>query len=147
MTNAFRDEMAAGYGFDEPSLVLGSPVRDDAVLDDVRVQLPLSRVNRHGLIAGATGTGKTKTLQILAGELSKVGVPVFAVDVKGDLSGVGAAAIRPTPRSPTGRRTLPGRSSRPRTPSRCCRSAARAARRSGRASAASARCSWARSSI
>ena len=90
MTNAFRDEMAAGYGFDEPSLVLGSPVRDDAVLDDVRVQLPLSRVNRHGLIAGATGTGKTKTLQILAGELSKVGVPVFAVDVKGDLSGVGA---------------------------------------------------------
>jgi DNA helicase HerA-like ATPase len=90
VTNAFRDEMAAGYGFDEPSLVLGSPVHDDAVLDEVRVQLPLSRVNRHGLIAGATGTGKTKTLQILAGELSKVGVPVFAVDVKGDLSGVGA---------------------------------------------------------
>jgi DNA double-strand break repair helicase HerA and related ATPase len=90
VTNAFRDEMAAGYGFDEPSLVLGSPLHDDAVLDDVRVQLPLSRVNRHGLIAGATGTGKTKTLQILAGELSKVGVPVFAVDVKGDLSGVGA---------------------------------------------------------
>src|SRR5262245_57906955 len=82
--------MASGYGFDEPSLVLGSPVHADAVLDEVRVQLPLSRVNRHGLIAGATGTGKTKTLQILAGELSKVGVPVFAVDVKGDLSGVGA---------------------------------------------------------
>jgi DNA helicase HerA-like ATPase len=91
VTNAFRDEMAAGYGFDEPSLVLGSPIHDDAVSNDVRVKLPLSRVNRHGLIAGATGTGKTKTLQILAGELSKVGVPVFAVDVKGDLSGVGAA--------------------------------------------------------
>ena len=57
----------------------------------VRVSIPLSRVNRHGLIAGATGTGKTKTLQLLAGQLSAAGVPVFAVDVKGDLSGVGAA--------------------------------------------------------
>jgi hypothetical protein len=54
------------------------------------VALPLSRVNRHGLIAGATGTGKTKTLQLFAGQLSAAGVPVFAVDVKGDLSGVGA---------------------------------------------------------
>src|SRR4051812_32896580 len=83
--------MAAGYTFDEPVLVLGSPIMGDEVDPDVRVSIPLSRVNRHGLIAGATGTGKTKTLQILAGELSKVGVPVFAVDVKGDLSGVGAA--------------------------------------------------------
>jgi uncharacterized protein len=88
--DAFRADMTAGYEFEEPSLVLGSPLDDDSVLTDVRVKLPLSRVNRHGLIAGATGTGKTKTLQILAGELSKVGVPVFAVDVKGDLSGVGA---------------------------------------------------------
>ena len=53
-------------------------------------QIALSRVNRHGLIAGATGTGKTKTLQIFAGQLSAQGVPVFAVDVKGDLSGIGA---------------------------------------------------------
>ena len=91
MKDAFRADMTAGYEFEEPSLILGSPLDDDSVLTDVRVKLPLSRVNRHGLIAGATGTGKTKTLQILAGELSKVGVPVFAVDVKGDLSGVGAA--------------------------------------------------------
>jgi hypothetical protein len=88
--DAFRAEMAAGYSFDEPVVVLGSPIQGDEVLPDVRVQVPLSRVNRHGLIAGATGTGKTKTLQLLAGQLSALGVPVFAVDVKGDLSGVGA---------------------------------------------------------
>ena len=82
--------MAAGYSFDEPVIVLGSPIIGDEVLPDVRVQVPLSRINRHGLIAGATGTGKTKTLQLLAGQLSAAGVPVFAVDVKGDLSGVGA---------------------------------------------------------
>jgi DNA helicase HerA-like ATPase len=88
--DAFRTDMAAGYTFNEPVIVLGSPIMGDEVLPDVRVALPLSRVNRHGLIAGATGTGKTKTLQLLAGQLSAAGVPVFAVDVKGDLSGVGA---------------------------------------------------------
>jgi uncharacterized protein len=88
--DAFRTEMAAGYMFDEPVVVFGSPIQGDEVLSDVRVQVPLSRINRHGLIAGATGTGKTKTLQLLAGQLSAHGVPVFAVDVKGDLSGVGA---------------------------------------------------------
>jgi DNA helicase HerA-like ATPase len=89
--DAFRTEMAAGYTFDEPVIILGCPIQGDEVDTDVRVSIPLSRINRHGLIAGATGTGKTKTLQILAGELSAAGVPVFAVDVKGDLSGVGAA--------------------------------------------------------
>jgi DNA helicase HerA-like ATPase len=82
--------MAAAYTFNEPVIVLGSPIQGDEVDPDVRVALPLSRVNRHGLIAGATGTGKTKTLQLLAGQLSAAGVPVFAVDVKGDLNGVGA---------------------------------------------------------
>ena len=82
--------MASGYALDEPAIVLGSPMVGDEVLADVRVQVALSRVNRHGLIAGATGTGKTKTLQLFAGQLSAAGVPVFAVDVKGDLSGIGA---------------------------------------------------------
>src|SRR6476660_3206516 len=90
MDAAFRAEMAAGYKLDEPAITLGSPMLGDEVLTEVRVQLALARVNRHGLIAGATGTGKTKTLQLLAGQLSALGVPVFAVDVKGDLSGVGA---------------------------------------------------------
>ncbi|MBI2780872.1 MAG: DUF853 family protein [Chloroflexi bacterium] len=82
--------MADGYRLDEPAITLGSPMLGDEVLTDVRVQIALSRINRHGLVAGATGTGKTKTLQILAGQLSALGVPVFAVDVKGDVSGIGA---------------------------------------------------------
>ncbi len=91
MDDAFRSDMAAGYTFDEPVVVLGCPIQGDDVDTDIHVSIPLSRINRHGLIAGATGTGKTKTLQLLAGQLSAAGVPVFAVDVKGDLSGVGAA--------------------------------------------------------
>ncbi len=90
MDEAFRAEMAAGYTFDEPCIVFGAPILGDELAADVRVQLPLSRVNRHGLIAGATGTGKTTTLQLFASQLSTAGVPVFAVDVKGDLSGIGA---------------------------------------------------------
>ncbi|MCC6832573.1 MAG: DUF853 family protein, partial [Thermoleophilia bacterium] len=90
MDDAFRSEMAVGYTFDEPVIVLGAPMLGDELAGDLRVCLPLSRVNRHGLVAGATGTGKTTTLQVLAGALSAAGVPVFAVDVKGDLSGIGA---------------------------------------------------------
>ncbi|MEI7745236.1 MAG: helicase HerA-like domain-containing protein [Chloroflexota bacterium] len=90
MDEAFKAEMTAGYAFNEPVIDLGAPMLGDEVDPGIRIAIPLSRVNRHGLIAGATGTGKTKTLQLLAGQLSAAGVPVFAVDVKGDLSGVGA---------------------------------------------------------
>jgi DNA helicase HerA-like ATPase len=90
MDTAFRTEMTDGYRLDEPAITLGAPILGDEVLPDTRVQLALSRINRHGLIAGATGTGKTKTLQLIAEQLAAAGVPVFAVDVKGDLSGIGA---------------------------------------------------------
>lgn len=88
MDQAFRDAMTAGYAFGEPTVVLGSAMHDDDVFNDTRVQIPLSIMNRHGLIAGATGTGKTVTLQVMAGQLSKAGVPVFVADIKGDLTGL-----------------------------------------------------------
>ncbi len=77
----------AGYAFDAPALEIGALV-NGAARADVPVRIPLSMVNRHGLVAGATGTGKTKTLQVLAEQLSSAGVPVFAADIKGDLSGI-----------------------------------------------------------
>ena len=82
--------MQAGYALEEPALVVGSPMLGGEVAAQVRVQQALAMANRHGLIAGATGTGKTKTLQILAGELSLAGVPVFISDVKGDVTGIAA---------------------------------------------------------
>jgi hypothetical protein len=88
MDPAFASQMAQGYRTDGPAIVLGSPMLGDEILTDVRVALPLSTANRHGLITGATGTGKTKTLQIMAGQLSDAGVPVFVADVKGDLTGL-----------------------------------------------------------
>jgi DNA helicase HerA-like ATPase len=80
--------VAAGYAFDGPALELGGLMLDARTLADTRVRIPLAMLNRHGLVAGATGTGKTKTLQLLAEELSAAGVPVFAADIKGDLSGL-----------------------------------------------------------
>ena len=90
MDQAFRDAITTGYTFDEPTLIVGSAMHDGELFNDVRVQIPMSILNRHGLVAGATGTGKTKTLQLLAGQLSKAGVPVFAADIKGDLTGIAA---------------------------------------------------------
>jgi hypothetical protein len=88
MADPFHDAMVAGYALSEPSLVIGSPMDGITALPDVRVQVALSILNRHGLVAGATGTGKTKTLQLLAGQLSLGGVPVLIADIKGDLTGL-----------------------------------------------------------
>ena len=82
--------MAQGYQLAEPSVVLGSPMQGADVASDVRVQVALSMLTRHGLVAGATGTGKTKTLQLIAGQLSRQGVPIFMADIKGDLTGLAA---------------------------------------------------------
>ncbi|GAA0799551.1 helicase HerA-like domain-containing protein [Spirilliplanes yamanashiensis] len=93
----------AGYAFTGPALDLGALVVDGAACDPTaKVRIPLAMVNRHGLVAGATGTGKTKTLQAMAEQLSAAGVPVFLADIKGDLSGLatpGDATERVTTRA------------------------------------------------
>jgi DNA helicase HerA-like ATPase len=86
--DAISSTVAAGYQFDGPSLELGGLMLNATDLSDVHVKIPLGMLNRHGLVAGATGTGKTKTLQLMAEQLSAAGVPVFAADIKGDLSGM-----------------------------------------------------------
>src|SRR5690349_14857506 len=81
-------EVRAGYAFEGPALTLG-PLLTEGVPDATAlVRVPLSMMNRHGLVAGATGTGKTVTLQMLAGQLSDAGVPVFLADIKGDVTGM-----------------------------------------------------------
>ncbi|WP_030707941.1 helicase HerA-like domain-containing protein [Streptomyces sp. NRRL F-2580] len=84
------DKIAAGYAFTGPALDLGALLWDGGCLPDRQIRIPLSMLNRHGLVAGATGTGKTKTLQLIAEQLSANGVPVFLADVKGDVSGISA---------------------------------------------------------
>jgi DNA helicase HerA-like ATPase len=98
MDESFRDEMASGYALTEPAVVIGSPMLDGDLYNDARVQVALSMLNRHGLIAGATGTGKTKTLQLLAGQLSAAGVPIFISDIKGDVSGIAAPGDAANPK-------------------------------------------------
>ncbi|MGE3526329.1 MAG: helicase HerA-like domain-containing protein, partial [Gemmatimonadales bacterium] len=91
MPKSFSDALQAGYGFEEPAVVLGAAMLKAETHPDPKVRVPLSMMNRHGLVCGATGTGKTKTLQLLAEQLSVQGVPVFVADIKGDLSGMAAA--------------------------------------------------------
>ncbi|MFC9876473.1 helicase HerA-like domain-containing protein [Nocardia salmonicida] len=81
-------EIAEGYAFSGAALELGTVMVDGVADPGARVRIPLRMMNRHGLVAGATGTGKTKTLQGIAEHLSRAGVPVVMADVKGDLSGL-----------------------------------------------------------
>ncbi len=81
-------QIAAGYSFAGPALEFGAAVLDGTAYPQARVRIPLAVLNRHGLVAGATGTGKTKTLQVMAEQLVEQGVPVFLADIKGDLSGI-----------------------------------------------------------
>jgi DNA helicase HerA-like ATPase len=84
------DEVAGisqAYSFEGPTLDMGALLNGDPVTE-AQIRIPLSMLNRHGLVAGATGTGKTRTLQGMAEQIAAAGVPVFAADMKGDLSGM-----------------------------------------------------------
>lgn len=93
MTAAVSDDsaigqIASGYRFEGETLPLGVALDDGEPVPAAKVGLPLAMMNRHGLVAGATGTGKTRTLQLMAEGLSDAGVPSFVMDIKGDLTGL-----------------------------------------------------------
>jgi DNA helicase HerA-like ATPase len=91
MNDALIAAARSAFPADVPGITLGAVVHDGAIHPEPLIRLPLSMMNRHGLVAGATGTGKTKTLQLMAEQLSAQGVPVFLADVKGDVSGIAMA--------------------------------------------------------
>jgi DNA helicase HerA-like ATPase len=91
--DAFVQSVKDGYSFKGEHFRIGTAMLDGETLTGTDVLLPLRTMNRHGLIAGATGTGKTKTLQVIAEGLSNASVPVLLMDIKGDLSGIAAAGI------------------------------------------------------
>ncbi len=84
----FKTSIQTSYGFSGDAIDLGHALEDGTPLGDLPIRIPLRMMNRHGLIAGSTGTGKTRTLQLLAEGLSRHGVPSFVADVKGDLAGI-----------------------------------------------------------
>lgn len=86
----FTTKVNNSYQPEGPYLLMGAGMNKKEVVGETKVKIPLKTMNRHGLIAGATGSGKTKTLQILAEQLSLNGVPSLLMDIKGDLSGIGA---------------------------------------------------------
>lgn len=88
---AFLQSVSTGYSFTAEHVKIGMGMLDGELVDGAYVSLPLKTMNRHGLIAGATGTGKTKTLQLISEFLSDHSVPVLLMDIKGDLSGIAAA--------------------------------------------------------
>ncbi|EPR65438.1 helicase HerA-like domain-containing protein [Cyclobacterium qasimii] len=84
----FKEHINLGYTFKKDSFILGTGMLDKVALNGAQVKIPLKTLNRHGLIAGATGTGKTKTLQVIAEQLSLKGIPSVLMDLKGDLTGL-----------------------------------------------------------
>lgn len=87
----FVADIQAGYAVQGDYFQLGAAVLNGQVISDAPINVPLKMLNRHGLIAGATGTGKTKTLQFIAEKLSEKGIPTLMMDIKGDLSGLAAS--------------------------------------------------------
>lgn len=92
----FRQHISKGYSFEGKAIPLGGAMVDGKCQGNCLVKLPLATLNRHGLISGATGTGKSKTLQVIAEHLSQQGIPIMLMDIKGDLSGI----AKPSPGHP-----------------------------------------------
>src|SRR6476660_5941399 len=88
---SFTEVIKNGYTFKGETIKIGAAILDGEVIPEAEIFLPLKTMNRHGLVAGATGTGKTKSFQMIAEGLSDASVPVLLMDIKGDLSGIGAA--------------------------------------------------------
>ncbi|MGL3000268.1 helicase HerA-like domain-containing protein [Flavobacterium sp. RSSB_23] len=84
----FKTTISEGYSSKGESIILGGSILNGEAITDAFVKIPLKTLNRHGLIAGATGTGKTKTIQVLSEQLSSKGIPVLMMDIKGDFSGI-----------------------------------------------------------
>lgn len=95
--NTFLQAIQSGYTFSGGTITLGVGMLDSAAVNGALVKVPLATLNRHGLVAGATGTGKTKTLQKLCEQLSLNGIPVLMMDIKGDVSGLSQAGT-PNPK-------------------------------------------------
>jgi DNA helicase HerA-like ATPase len=87
---SFIKEIQEGYTSKGDSIVMGAALLQNEVISEAQVKIPLKTLNRHGLIAGATGTGKTKTIQVFSEQLSSFGIPVLMMDIKGDFSGIAA---------------------------------------------------------
>lgn len=90
-TDEFKAHLEKGYTFKGDSIILGTGIVDHEPIPQAQIKIPLKTLNRHGMIAGATGTGKTITLQVLAEQLSHHGIPSVMMDLKGDLSGLAQA--------------------------------------------------------
>src|SRR5664279_2570639 len=94
--DTFIQAIKSGYAFQGETIKIGAAILDGEVIPEAEIFLPLRSMNRHGLVAGATGTGKTKSFQMIAEGLSDASVPVLLMDIKGDLSGIGAAGTLTT---------------------------------------------------